>query len=385
MKLKQINAWVVQVPLLKDWATSEEFGPHMPKKNSRTLLQLIDESGAEGWGESAGNALAQLEGMAERLFSLDLRGTRLSMLDLWEKEELYWSRPAAPSPYAANEANLRHRLRHPLQSLLECALVDLNARRSGLPISDFFGGRWRDAITTDYWAGRVRPDHAAECAKRGKSLGFNGIKFKTTLEDPNVERLEAVKKAVGVDFHVTLDPNGRFYRLGDAWKTIQALDKVGNLGILEDPFPRFYLTEFAELRQRIDARLVLHIDPVESFWSVLEARAAGGLNLDSHTIGPFQWRILAGAAEQANLPIWHGSGLDLGVGTAWQLHLASTAPNCQLPGDQAGPWLREHSLVNEEFVVKNGCISVPTGPGIGVSVDRDALERYTADSKSLNR
>lgn len=377
----RITAWTVAVPLLESWISSPEFGRHASGK-LRTLVEVCDGDGFTGWAESAGDQLSLIEKTCGRILGANGTDLRLNHLDLWAQEELYWSRPAAPSPYAPQTANLRHRLRHPLQALWECALTDLLARRAGVPVSHFFGGQWRKAVPTDYWAGRISPDQAAACARRARELGFKGMKLKTTLEDPNVERLEAIRDAAGVDFHVTVDPNGRFYRLDDAWKTIQRMDQVGNLDILEDPFPRFHLPEFVALRQKLHARLVVHLDPEESFWSVITSGAAGGLNIDSHRIGPFQWRVLAGAAEQANLLIWHGGSAELGIGTAWNLHLAACAPNCQLRGDQAGPWVREHTLVTQKFTVRDGAVVVPSGPGIGVEIDRAALDRYCQQQKS---
>ncbi len=376
----QITAWKVAVPLMEEWMSSPEFGRHSSGK-ARTLLQIRDPDGFEGWGEAAGDQIAGIEKTHGRILHGSAGDRCLSHLDLWEEGETYWSRPAVPSTFAPDPANLRHRLRHPLQTLWEYALTDLQARRAGMSVGQFFGGRWRNAVPTDYWSGRVTPEQAARAARRGRELGFKGIKLKTTLEDPNVERLEAIRDAVGDDFHVTVDPNGRFYRFDDAWKTIRAMDRVGNLGILEDPFPRFYLSEFSALRGKIDARLVVHLDPEESFWSVLESGVAGGLNIDSHRIGPFQWRMLAGAAEQANLLVWHGGGASLGIGTAWELQLAACAPNCRLPGDQSGPWLRENTLVKQPFRVCDGAVVVPDGPGTGVDIDPDALDRYTQQKK----
>ncbi len=382
MKLKAVDAWLVQVPLIHEWASSPEYGVHGSKDGSRTLLRVTDESGFYGWSETAGNQLAALEAIAPALLSKSWENACLNLLELTPPDDSYWSRPVGPSPYTPNRGNLRHRLRHPLQGIVEEAILDMRARRLGLPVTQLLGGRWRDRVACDYWAGRVTPEHAARCTERALSLGFRGIKLKTTLEDPNVERFEAIKSVGGNGFKITLDPNGRFYRLDDALPTVLELDRIGNLAVLEDPFPRFYLPEFAALRKRITARVAVHLDPVESFWNVLTSGAAGGMNIDSLPIGPFQWRVLAGAAEQANLLIWHGSGLDLGVGTAWQIQLAASAPNCRLPGDQAGPWLREATLVKESFVVEEGDILVPEGPGIGVEVDLDAVDRYCAKAAS---
>ena len=77
--------------------------------------------------------------------------------------------------------------------------VSLLARRAGIPLCAWFGGPWRQTVAVDYWMGRVTPAHAQRCVARAKALGFTGVKLKTTLEDPNVERLEAIRDAGGVD------------------------------------------------------------------------------------------------------------------------------------------------------------------------------------------
>lgn len=372
--LKSLQAWIVKVPLLEEWVASPELGGHL-SGSPRLIVLLEDEEGFQGWGE--GPASGTPETMEDALGSLprrELSAFRLSCLDLMST---YFHRPPPPSPYTPNLANLQHRLRHPLQSTVEMALLDLLACRANVPLVTLLGGGWRDRVAVDYWMGRVTPEHAARCVKRGQSLGFTGVKIKTTLEDDNVARLEAIRDAVGPEWKVTVDPNGRFYRFDDAIATIRAMDAVGNMAILEDPFPRVHLQDFARLRPILQARLVMHIDPPESLFTVLKSDAVGGLNLDSHAQGLFAWRMQAAAADMANLPVWHGSGLDLGIATAAQVHLAAATPNCQLPGDQAGPWLRESSLLQSPLGLEGGHIPVPTGSGLGITVDRSALERFT--------
>lgn len=378
-----IDAWLVRVPLLEQWAASAEFGGHAVGNGTRLILCVRDADGCEGWGEGATSLdPAAIEASLAHLKRQSLDSLRLPLLDLWSTPN-YFQQPLPPSPYAPNIACMPHRVRHPLQCPVEMALLDLIARRARLPLHMLFGGKWRDSVNVDYWMGRTTPEHAKRCVQRALQLGFSGIKLKTALEDPNVERLEAIREAGGESFHVTVDPNGRFHRLDDALPTILAMDAVGNMQVLEDPFPRFYMQEFAALRPRIKARLVLHVESPESLDSVLHARCAGGLNIDSHTQGLLAWRMQAAAAATANLPVWHGSGLDLGIATAAQLHLAAATPNCQLAGDQSGPWLRESSLINESFAVAGGHITVPTGPGTGVSIDPNALERYTTQRLSI--
>lgn len=383
--------WGVHVPLFQEWASSPEFGAHghgIPSTGaSRYILCLTDAEGRQGWGESGpGGPAESLRAHLKTLLASPRPFHRRAMLKLDEPGKLYWERPVPPSPYAPEPANLKHRLRYSWQNLVETALCDLAAKRVGISLAEFWGGPWRETVAIDYWMGRVTPDHAKRCVERARGFGFNGVKLKTALEDPNVERLEAIREAGGPDWKVTVDPNGRFYRLDDAWPTLRAMDRVGNMAILEDPFPRFHLSEFAVLRPRIEARVVVHIDPPESLWSVLQSGAAGGLNLSHPAQGPQEWLGDAAAADRANLCIWHGSGLDLGIATAAQLHLAASAPNCRLPGDQAGPWLREATLCRTPFKVEAGRASLPAdGPGLGVEVDRDQLDRYAVSHHSEER
>ena len=375
--IKSIQTWIVEIPLDDEWASSPEFGVHGhgAKSSQRLLLRIVDEDGFEGWGEN--HVCLSEEDRAEvfkRLPGIVENELRLDLLPLWKESENYWLRPNPPSPYAPPHENLMHRIGHPMQKLIESTLSDLIARRAGIRLCELWGGAWRESVSVDYWMGRVTPEHAHRCVTRAKSLGFRGVKLKTTLEDPNVERLEAIREAGGDDFHVTVDPNGRFYRLDDALPTIRAMDAVGNMAILEDPFPRFHLEEFAALRSRVRARVAVHIDPPESLWAVLTSGAAGGLNISYGSRGPGPWRRHAGVAAAANLAVWFGSGLDLGVETASQLHLAASTPNCTLPGDQAGPWLRKNDIIQVPFQVEEGKVLLPAGPGSGVEVNRSILD-----------
>lgn len=378
-RIREINAWLVRVALLEEWVASEELGGHL-QGGVRLILQIVDEDGESGWGEGSvtlsGDVIREV---LNRLAQKRLGELRLTLLDLWPAPT-YFHKPLPPSPFAPCQAGMVHRLRHPLQAPVEMALLDLFARRADLPLHMLFGGAWRDRVSVDYWMGRTTPEHAVRCVNRGRALGFTGVKLKTTLEDPNVERLEAIRDACGEEWSVTVDPNGRFYNLEDSLSTILEMERVGNMAILEDPFPQFHLHEYAGLRQRMKARLVMHVGSPEILDQVIHSRFFGGLNIDSHVQGLMAWRFQAATAAQANLSIWHGSGLDLGIATAAQLHLAAATPNCRLPGDQSGPWLREASLVATSFQVENGHVLVPKGPGLGVEVDVDALDKFAVQS-----
>jgi muconate cycloisomerase len=379
--IEHIEYFIVRVPLLHQWASSPEFG-HQIGHDDRVIVRLQDSDGYEGWGENILEfPLETLDAGLPHLLGQPLSQLRPSFLDFVPETNLYWRSPLPPSEYAPVLANLQYRLLSPLQIPVETALSDLLARRAGVPLCQWWGGAWRDKIKVDYWIGRATPEHAARCVARARQLGFRGIKIKTTLEDPNVERLEAIKEAGGENFPVTVDPNSRFHRLEDALPTIRNMDRIGNMRVLEDPFPRWFLDDYVQLRRQMDATLAVHIYREIPIWPVLKSGAAGCLNIDT-TPGLYQCRMLAAAAEQANLSLWIGSNLGLGIGTAAQLHLAASIPNCQRPGDQMGPWLRESHLLKTDFELRDGLVSVPQGAGLGVEVDRAALDRYTQSTRA---
>jgi len=383
-QLARLEAWKVFVPLVPEWTSSPEYGGDIPDCPS-VIIKLEDNEGHCGYGEGLTRLSGDdLRAPLVRLLQEDPARIRPLCLEV-HPDGTYWHRPAPPSPFAPELGNLIHRIRHPLQTALETAWLDLLARRAGIPLGALFGGFWRDRVAADYWMDRVTPAHARRCAARARQLGFTGVKLKTTLHDENTARLEAIGEEAGADFHVTVDPNGRFYRLDDALPEILAMDAVGNMRILEDPFPRTHLSDFAALRPRIRARVVVHVDPPESLHSVLVAQAAGGLNISNHTIGLNGWRLAAAAAGAANLPVWLGTNVDLGIATAAQVHLCAATPNCQLPGDLSGPWVRADDLIEETLVVEDGCILVPPGPGHGATFDPDAAAPYVMEHFAVAR
>jgi L-alanine-DL-glutamate epimerase-like enolase superfamily enzyme len=349
--ITQARAWRVRVPLLETWCASPEFGGQ-PIGPDRLIVALTDSQSNTGWGEGQFKTGDDIRAVLARVKGQPLDSVRTQMLALWEPGAVSWQNPLPPLPYAPDDADIRKRILHPFQLPFETALLDLTAKRADISLGQLWGGI---------------------------ELGFRGVKVKTILQDPNVERLQAIRDAAGsTDFAVTVDPNQRFYRYDDAKSTILEMDKVGNMKVLEDPFPRLHLQDALLLRPQINARLVAHIDDPESIRMISNSNAFGGLNLDSHTVGLQGWRQLAAAADAANLPVWHGSAIDLGIYTAAQLHLAGVTPNCQLPGDQMGPWLREATLVKTPFIVKNGKVKVPVGPGLGVEVDEAQVEKYAS-------
>ena len=138
------------------------------------------------------------------------------------------------------------------------------------------------------------------------------MKIKCKLEDPMVERMEAVKAAVP-DMPVTVDPNTRFYTRAAAAELARRLGAVGNVAVFEDPIPKEDFDEYARLRQEMQGTgipLALHLGRADDL-----RRAINGGCIDVVNASPLSMVTfveMAAMAEAAGIPCWHGSGNDCG-------------------------------------------------------------------------
>ena len=257
----------------------------------------------------------------------------------------------------------------------EVALADLVGQAYGVPIYQLLGGAVRDRVLVHYWSGRLPLEALARMAREGQQMGFGGIKIKCVLEDPNVERVQAVYDACGPDFRISLDPNQRFRSIGDTLALAEALADYP-VEVFEDPLPKDDLRAYAELRRHLSIPLALHMERPDDVLEAIRLEAADVFNLRGtmstvHHLGYM--------AEVAGMAIWRGSGLDLNILDASYAHVCAATPSCTLGSDIIGQFMREDDLIVDPLAYENGHVLVPQGPGLGVVLDRDALARYAVE------
>lgn len=89
-------------------------------------------------------------------------------------------------------------------------------------------------------------------------------------------------------------------------------------------------------------------------------------------------RQLANIAEDGGISLAHHCAFDLGIRTAAILHTVYGTPGFNLASDTAYfGW--EANILEEPFVIEDGCLTVPDGPGLGIAVDMDVVEEYRTD------
>lgn len=262
----------------------------------------------------------------------------------------------------------------------EIAIYDLVGKKLGVPAYQLLGGGYRNRILMSYWTGRRTPQDAAAIARKAKDAGFSSLKMKCSLADPHLERVEMIRASCGPDFGIVLDPNQRFEHPSYTVRLAMLLEPY-NLDCFEDPVPRWNLEWYRLLREKTSIPIALHVHApygqrVQEMIQAIKMEAVDYFNLGA---GLAHFVRMADVAEAAGIPVWHGSEVDLGILDAASLHACAAAPNCILPSDIVGTLIREDDLLAEPLEFCDGYALVPQGPGLGVTLDEAALERYTIE------
>jgi muconate cycloisomerase len=108
----------------------------------------------------------------------------------------------------------------------------------------------------------------------------------------------------------------------------------------------------------------------------IDAICARAVDAFNFTAGPAAFRRLASVAAAADLPFWVGSQIDLGILEALYLHMAMATPGRLWPCDIFGRLIRTHDLLETPLPIEPPVARVPDGPGLGVVLDQEALDRH---------
>ena len=267
----------------------------------------------------------------------------------------------------------------------ETAIYDLVGKAREMPVYQLLGGAFRKRVTVDYWMGRRTVEEARRIATIAREQGFRGLKMKCALDDPHVERVQAIREVCGEGFSIVLDPNQRFSNPAAALRIARALESSGDI-LFEDPMPRWNIAAYHFLRERTSIPIALHIhlpyaahgQYAEELVGAIKTDAIDYLNIGG---GLAAFQRLGGVAGLAGLPVWHGTEVDLGILDASCVHACAATESCTLASDIVGNFLREDDLIVQPLRYEAGEVLVPEGAGLGVELDQEALTKYSLEHR----
>ncbi len=333
MKITQIETFRVAVPYIP---AIRKYRPTEHTDRPTLLIRMHTDEGIAGWGEG---------GRAENVDD---------QIPAWiGRDPLAETLATAPLPF-------------------QQALYDIVGQALGVPAHRLMGSLHFPKVPVAYWSCYMAPEDTAREAARAVRLGFTVHKLKARPWDI-VEQAERITQAAGPHYEINADPNFTFGGLPQTVRLARQLERY-TMQCLEDPFPWANFDQWRLLRERIDIPIAPHLLRAEDALNVLKANAADMMNITGNVATTL---AIAALAEAAGLPVWlQTAGLCLGIGAAFSVHLHAVVRNATLPADTLH-FLREHDLlVDRPLEPKEGLVTVPQGPGLGVDVDQTVLEQY---------
>jgi glucarate dehydratase len=363
---RSVVAGVSVIPVaVKDPPLLNSRGVHEPYA-LRAILRVRTDDGLEGLSEAYGDdpALARLRAAADLVTGLPI----------WDLNELH-RRVTDPTTAAAYEV----------------ALFDLQGKQTGLRVCDLLGGAVRDAVPFSAylfykWAGHpgqppdrfgaaLDPDGIVAQAKEFvRRYGFGSLKLKGGVFPP-AEEIAAVHalRAAFPDHPLRLDPNANWTV---ATSHLVARELAGTLEYLEDPTAG--IAGMAEVAAGTTVPLATNMCVVD-FPDIPPAVAAGAVRIvlaDHHFWGGLRAsQRLAGICETFGLGLSMHSNTHLGISLAAMTHLAAATPRLTYACDTHSVWQDEEVIEPGALELRDGAVRVPAGPGLGVRLDEEALQR----------
>jgi o-succinylbenzoate synthase len=366
MRIERIELVHIRMPLVGAFRTS--FGTETVRDTF--LLRVLTEGGGEGWGEYGGDQ--------DPLYSSEFSaGTELVLRDHLIPRLPRDVTAAGVGP--ALRAVKGHRM---AKAVLETAILDAELRSFGMPLRTYLGSVV-DRVPAGVSVG-IMDAIPQLIAQVGAYLEAGYVRIKLKIEPGwDVSPVRAVREAFGDDVPLQVDANTA-YSLTDA-RHLRRLDEFGLL-LIEQPLDTDDLSGHARLARLIATPVCLD----ESVCSARDASAAIAMgactviNIKPSRVGGYlEARRIHDVAAAAGVPVWCGGMLETGVGRAANLALAAL-PGFVLPGDTSASNRYYAEDLTEPFVLgADGCIAVPSAPGIGVTPDPKVLERYTVARRRL--
>jgi O-succinylbenzoate synthase len=361
MKIEKISLYHLKMPLVSPFATS--FG----SINTRECILLEAKCGGlVGWGEVVADR--------DPGYAYETVGTAWHILKDFLVPPLLGKEIHQVGDLQNRMANVKgHQM---AKAGIEMAFWDLNGKLKGISLRELLGGI-RTKIDVGVSVGiQKTPSILLKVVDNYLNDGYKRVKIKIK-PGRDIEDTGIVRKTFP-DLLLQVDANSA-YQL----ETADALIPLDELGLLliEQPLAEDDLWDHHILQAKFKTPLCLDesiISPRHARQAI-EMKSCRVINIKQGRVGGLSNAIeIHNICQSFAIPVWCGGMLETGVGRAANLALA-TLPNFSLPGDiSATNRYYNQDIIEERFVLnEDSTIDVPNGPGLGVEVDREVLNKYT--------
>lgn len=371
-KIDRIDAIIIDVPTVRGHVLSMTT----MLTQSVVLVRIRFSDGSEGLGEGA--SIGGLSYGPESVESVKLA------IDTYIAPALVGMDADA---IAAASAHMEKAVKgNPIaRAAVECALWDGLGRRTGLSVAQLFGGRVHDRLPVAWTLASGNSQTDIEEAERmldtRRHRDFK-LKIGKRPVKQDIAHVAAIATAVGDRGTIRVDVN-QAWSLTDARYGARGLQEIGCV-LIEQPVARDKLAALKALTDGYEIAIMAD----EVLQGPADAmRVAANRSADVFAVKVCQSGGLKPAsdviaiARAAGIDLYGGTMLESGLGTAAAIQLFATVPDWQFGTELFGPLLLKDEILAEPLEYKDFSVSVPQGPGFGVSLDDDKVNFYRRDRK----
>ncbi len=369
MKIEEITLHHIRMPYVAPFQTSR-----WTELDRECVIVEARAEGMTAWGECTANQHCA--------YSYETTKTNWHILEDFILPAVFAADLASVADYCAAVADI---MGHPMAKAgMEMAVWDLFAQAAGVSLQRLIGGSG-DRVRVGVSVG-IQPttEKLLQVVDGYLAQGYRRIKLKIK-PGRDVADTAAIRRT-HPDLLLQVDGNS-VYRLSDA-EHLKGLDDFGLL-LIEQPLAHDDIIDHAKLQPQLRTALCLDesIHSVEHARWALELAACRVINIKPGRVGGMSEALaIHNFCRERGVPVWMGGMLETGIGRAANVAVASL-PGFTLPGDiSASACYYHEDIVEPPFVLNpDSTLSVPTGPGLGVTVRPDALKRATLHSATYRR
>lgn len=404
MKFPKIKEFHITPIAVVDPPLLNAAGLHAPYA-LRTVVELVTEDNISGVSEIPGNI--DIDKALERSKPLIIGQDPFQINKIRDilSAEFGTEKPADRGFTPWDQRTVVH-----VFSSIEVACLDIIGKIINRPVVDLLGGKRRDAVPFSAYlfykyegaggelefgtdpnaigwaaarqASALNPiEIVAQAKAMCQEFGFQSIKLKGGVFEPRqeVDAILALHEAFGKDTPLRIDPNA-------LW-TVETSIKYGKemegiIEYLEDPCRG--QENMATVRKALKTPLATNMCTT-SFGDIPRSVQLGSEDIilsDHHFWGGLQESMkLASVCETFGRGLSMHSNSHLGISLAAMVHLGAAIPNFEYALDTHYPWQSDEIIVGGRMKFEDGAVAVPTGPGLGVELDRVALAKLHENYK----
>ena len=366
--IESIRATIVDVPTVR----KHKLSSTSVTAQSYVIVQLRLGNGAEGIGEAA--TLGGPRWSEESVESIKANIDTYLAPALIGAEANRFEAARLRMDEAAKRNNAA-------KAAIESALFDAVGKTLGIPAVQLLGGAVRDTMPVLWTLASGDPDQEIEEAERKLAARLHNVfKVKIGAQSPEADmmRMQRLGTALAGKATLIVDANQAW----DETTALRCMPILADIGVklVEQPLPDWNIAGMARLRARCSVPLLADesVFTKHDMHTVAAAGAADAVSLKlvKHG-GLLATRDVAAVAQAAGIGLYGGCLLESSIGAAAHLQVFASLRTLAWGCEHFGPQILTEDLVTEPLRFENNHIHLPTGPGLGVTLDPDKLRRFT--------